>query len=114
MSLIRSLLIYGWIVLIAAYSAKQVIDISLIIKVKSTTDTPTLFAHDDTSLSLPNKPAATNLPDVVTKSFIKLCNYNNRKIIITANYYHNQFIFYHPTHWAIYISKIIYPFHYFW
>ncbi len=110
----RTLLIYGWIALMAAYSTKQVIDKALIFKVKQTSGASFFFAHDDASFLLPDKPSSGTLPNALEKNIFKFYTYHNQKLISTSNYYKNLFFINHPTYWVIFIAKIIYPFHYFW
>jgi uncharacterized membrane protein len=114
MYLIRSLLVYGWIALMAVYGAKQAIGNALIVSTKDSRSTSFLLAHDDSSLFFPNKPGGNVLTDLLHKPVLKSSITYFTNNIITANYYNRLFLCNQSVNWLYYLSKIIFPFHYFW
>jgi hypothetical protein len=115
MSLMRSILVFGWIMVMAAYSSKQAIHTSFAVSAKWSKDLSYFFANDDAPyLFFQNSTKENVLKTAQSEPLLKWIIGNAQHIITTFTRSDFPVLLDFKAHRAFYISKIIFPFHYFW
>lgn len=116
MSLVRSILVFGWIALMAAYGFRQAIYSALTHNnTQYSKDLSYFFANDDTSYLFFQSSAKENvLKTAQQEPFLKWIIINAQYIITTFIRTDSTFLIDFEANQTVYISKIIFPFHTFW
>ena len=115
MPLIRNILLFGWIALMAAYGSRQAISTSFGSNTQHSKDLSCFFANQDTPYLFFQSSAKENvLKTAQQEPFLKWIVGNAQHIITSFTRTDFTFLVDLEVNRMVYISKIIFPFHTFW